>query len=89
MDAKDEILGADYAEHGIIQLPMGVERTTNSSSSDGRNDVNIGGISQRSRFTQPNDKMVGVYRTYFTDDLAADRSKAPARENLAYQHEEA
>lgn len=88
MDPKDEILGADYTEHNIQQpKPAVVEVQANSnSSSNGRNEESQ--ISQRSRNVQSeDDKMVGIYKTYFTDESASDRSVPPARVNLAYQHD--
>lgn len=85
MDPKDEILGADYTEHNIMPSPA-AESTNINLSSNGRSAENQ--ISQRSRSSQSDDKMAGIYKTYFTDGLATDRSKAPARENPAYQHDE-
>jgi hypothetical protein len=87
MTAKDEILGADYTEHNIQPRPAAVEVTANSnSSSNGRNEESQ--ISQRSRNVQSeDDKTVGIYKTYFTDESASDRSVPPARVNLAYQHD--
>lgn len=85
MDPKDEILGADYTEHNIMPSPGAVEIITNSSS-NGRNPESQ--ISQRSRSPQSDDKMAGVYKTYFTDELATNRSKAQARDNPAFQGEE-
>ena len=88
MTAKDEILGADYAEHNIQPKSAALETTANSnSSSNGRNEESQ--ISQRSRNVQPEDnKMAGVYKTtYFTDESASDRSVPPIRVNLAYQHD--
>lgn len=85
MDPKDEILGADFTEHNISPPPAAVE-TDATSSSNGRSAESQ--ISQRSRSSQSDDKMAGMYKTYFNDGLATDRSKAPARENPAYQHDE-
>lgn len=86
MDPKDEILGADYTEHNIQQWPKAVEIATNSSSN---------GTNQESQISQrpPNvqsaeDKMAGIYKTYFTDELASQKTQPPARANLAYQHDE-
>lgn len=85
MDPKDEILGADYTEHNIQQKPAAVEVTANSSS-NGRSEESQ--ISQRSKIVQSeDDKMVGIYKSYFTDESASDRSNPPARVNLAYQHD--
>lgn len=86
MDPKDEILGADYAEHGIKQRPTAMEVEANSSS-NGRNEESQ--ISQRPTVQSADDKMVGIYKTYFTDGLSSDRSHPPTRVNLAYQHDEA
>lgn len=85
MAAEDEILGADYTEHNIKQPPGAMEALVNSSTNGGNPESQI---SQRSRPSQSDDKMVGMYKTYFTDDLTTDRSKPPARENPAYQHDE-
>lgn len=84
MDPKDELLGADYSEHNILPRPKALETASNSSS-NGRSEVNQ--ISLRARFPQSDDKMTGSYRTHFTADLATDRSKPPARDNPAYQHD--
>jgi hypothetical protein len=85
MEAKDEILGADYTEHNILQKPAAVEATANSSS-NGRSEESQ--ISQRPRNVQSeDDRMVGIYKTYFTDESASDRSNPPVRVNLAYQHD--
>lgn len=88
MDPKDEILGADYCEHNIMSSssPTAVEAITDSSSTMRNADIQI---SQRSRAAQSeSDRMPGLYKTYFTDELANDRSKAPAKENPAYQHDD-
>lgn len=82
MDPKDEILGADYSEHNILPSPKAVEATEHPSTNGECQ------ISQRPRFTQSDDKMSGVYKTYFTDDSATDRSRPPARDNSAFQHDE-
>lgn len=85
MDPKDEILGADYTEHNIRQKPAAVEVTANSSS-NGRGEESQ--ISQRPRNIQSeDDKMVGMYKNYFNDESASDRSNPPARINLAFQHD--
>lgn len=84
MDPKNEILGADYSEHNIMQPSMVVGEAENTSFE--RNTE--AQISPRPRFLQSEDKMAGIYKTYFTDDLATDRSKPPARDNPAYQPEE-
>jgi Ammonium Transporter Family len=85
MEPKDEILGADYTEHNIKQWPRAVEVTANSSS-NGRSEESQ--ISQRVQAVQSaDDKMEGIYKTYFTDESTADRLQAPARVNLAYQHD--
>lgn len=86
MDPQDEILGADYTEHNIMPSPKAVEAITNSSS-NGRSPENQQ-ISQRNRSPQSDDKMAGVYKASFTNELATDRSKAPARDNPAFQHDE-
>lgn len=87
MDPKDEILGADFTEHNIVQRSecgghcqpaKSLATTTNSSISETQ-------ISQRPRTLQSDERMAGIYKTYFTDDLATDRSKPPARDNPAYQ----
>lgn len=87
MEPKDELLGADYTEHNIMQRPecgglcqprKSLEATTNLSNAETQ-------ISQRTRTSQSDERMAGIYKTYFTDDLATDRSKAPARDNPAYQ----
>jgi hypothetical protein len=84
MEPKDEILGADYTEHNI-QKPVAMEATANSSS-NGRGEESQ--ISQRPRNVQSeDDNMAGMYKTYFTDESTSDRSKSPARINLAYQHD--
>lgn len=88
MDPKDEILGADYTEHNIMpsSSPVAVEAITDSSSTVRNAEIQI---SQRSRSAQSEtDKMPGLYKTYFSDELAGDRSKAQARENPAYQHDD-
>jgi hypothetical protein len=87
MDPKDELLGADFTEHNIMpSSPRAVEATVNSSSNGKSDDCQI---SQRSRISpQSDDKMAGIYKTYFTDESATDRSRAPARINLSYQHDE-
>lgn len=85
MAPKDEILGADYTEHNIMSTPEAVRAASDSSPSR----INEGNeISQRSRFAQSDAKMAGICKTCFIDELATDRSKATARENLAYQHDE-
>lgn len=87
MDPKNELLGADYTEHNIMQRPecgglcqprKSLEVTTNLSNAETQ-------ISQRTRTSQSDERMAGIYKTYFTDDLATDRSKPPARDNPAYQ----
>lgn len=84
MEPKDEMLGADYTEHNIQQKPGAVEAV--NSSLNGRNEESQ--ISQRPPNVQSADeKMAGIYKTYFTDDSASDRSHPPARVNLAYQHD--
>lgn len=85
MDPKDEILGADYTEHNISPSPAATETITNSSL-NGRKPENQ--ISPRNHSAQSVDKMAGVYKTYFTDELASDRSRTTARDNPAYQHDE-
>lgn len=86
MEAKDEILGADYTEHNIKPPAGAMEALVVNSSLNGGNPESQ--ISQRSRPSQSDEKMAGMYKTYFTDELATDRSKPPARENPAYQHDE-
>ncbi|CRK86663.1 CLUMA_CG000499, isoform A [Clunio marinus] len=87
MDPKDELLGADYTEHNIMSSPVAKETTTNSSSSNGRNDESQ--ISQRFRLPQSDDRrLTGVYRNYFNDELSSERSKAPMRENPAFINDE-
>lgn len=84
MEAKDELLGADFTEHNIKQLLYVSEATEGNSSSNGRSEESQ--IFQRPRFKQStDDKMSGVYRTYFTDELTRDRLRPPARENPAFQ----
>lgn len=85
MDPKDELLGADYSEHNIKPMPRAVLEQTENSSSNGRCEENQ--ISQRNRFPQSDDKTSGAYKSYFSDDLATDRSKPPARENPAFEHD--
>ena len=85
MDPKDEILGADYTEHNIMPSPGAIETITISASNGKSPEIQI---SQRNRSPQPNDNMAGLFKTYFTDELATDRSKAPARDNPAFQHDE-
>lgn len=79
MEPKDELLGADVTEHNIKPPPAAADAITRITESQ---------ISQRSRPTPPHDdRMAGLYRTYFSDELA-DRSKPPARDNPAYEHDE-
>lgn len=85
MDPKHEILGADYTEHNIKQSPGAVEIITTSSSKVSNPESQI---SQRIHSQKSDDKMAGVYKTYFTDELATDRSKTPARDNPAFHHDE-
>lgn len=85
MNPEDEILGADYSEHNILPplLPRAVEAYSPSNDRNAESQ-----ISQRSRPLQSDDRMAGIYKTYFTDDLATNRSKLPARDNPAYQPDE-
>jgi ammonia channel protein AmtB len=74
MRVEDEIMGADYAEHNIMQ-PSAIERDTASRGFRLHDD--------------DNKKMAVATKTHFTDELMADRSKAAARENPAFQHDNA
>lgn len=88
MSPKDEILGADYTEHNIMpSLPTAAEAITDSSSTVRNGEIQI---TQRTRPAQSeSDSVSGLYKTYFTDELASDQSETPARINPAYQHDEA
>lgn len=88
MSPKDEILGADYTEHNIMpSSPTAAEAITDSSSTVRNGEIQI---TQRTRPAQSeSDSVSGLYKTYFTDELASDQSKTPVKINPAYQHDEA
>lgn len=73
MSMEDEILGADFAEHNISTV-------ASPQANEGKN------ISQG--FRLHDDRKMVTNKTYFTDELSTDRSKATTHENPAFQRDE-
>lgn len=73
MSIEDEILGADFAEHNISTVASPQANEAKSISQGFRLHV---------------DKKMVTSKTYFTDELSTDRSKATTHENPAFQHDE-
>lgn len=101
MSVEDEILGADYTEHNIMPSLQAIEKDMKSSASVKSDENNNGDgkdvkmkVDGRNAMSQgfrlhDNNKMADIYKTYFSNESILNRSKAAARENLAFQHDSA
>lgn len=81
MTAEDELLGADFAEHGIASSTLRAMEAIGNSSANGRSTESQ--ISPRNQ-SQSDNKTPGIYKAFFAEELG----KPAARENPAYTPDE-